>query len=172
MKEIIIRKIRETDIEKLQKIGKETFHETFFSQESAHDMEQYLQEKFSVSQLSLELKNPESIFFFSEIKDKVVGYLKVNIGKAQTENKLNKALEIERIYVLSKYHAKNVGSALLDKAFEIAKDYKVQTIWLGVYEKNYRAIHFYLKNGFIEFDRHKFKFGQDESINLLMKYDL
>jgi hypothetical protein len=34
------------------------------------------------------------------------------------------------------------------------------------------AINFYLKNGFVEFDKHVFKLGKDEQIDLMMKLEL
>ncbi len=169
MSNFIIRAANITDGLKLQKIGKQTFLETFNSNDSAIDIEQYLNEKFSLEQLNSELKNPKSKFFFSEINNKIIGYLKINTGDAQTENLLSEALEIERIYVISKYQGKNIGKLLFDKAICVAKQKKIKDIWLGVWKKNHSAIKFYKKNGFVKFDKHKFTFGQDESINILMK---
>ena len=172
MDNLIIRVVNEVDILELQKIGKQTFFETFVLDDSTSDMEQYLNEKFSINQLRKELMNPESMFFFSEIENKIIGYLKINTGKAQTENRLNEALEIERIYVVSNYQGKNVGKLLFNKAIEVAKKERIKNIWLGVWEKNQKAIKFYQKNGLVEFDKHKFKFGQDEPINIMMKLHL
>ena len=168
MEDIIIRMAKEADILELQKIGKKTFYETYFSDDSASDMEQYLSEKFSTEQLSNEIMNSESMFFFSEIEDEIVGYLKINIGKAQIKNRLNKALEIERIYVNSFSQGKNAGKELLKKAIEIAKKHKIKNVCISVWEENQKAIKFYKKNGFVEFDKHTFKMGQDEAINIMM----
>ncbi len=172
MENIIIRRAKEVDILELQKIGKQTFFETFTSDDSTSDMKQYLDEKFSIEQLGKELKNSESMFYFSQIENEIIGYLKVNTGEAQTENRLKEALEIERIYVNSNYQGNNIGQLLFNKAIEIAKKHGIKNIWLGVWEKNQRAINFYQKNGFIEFEKHKFRFGQDEPINLMMRLKL
>jgi len=172
MKDVIIRVVKEADILELQKIGKQTFFETFASDDSTSDMKQYLDEKFNIDQLSKELKNSKSMFYFSEIESEIIGYLKINTGEAQTENRHNEALEIERIYVVSNYQGSNIGQLLFNKAIEIAKKQRIKNIWLGVWEKNQKAINFYLKNGLVEFDKHKFKFGQDEAINLMMRLKL
>ena len=121
MKDIIIRIAKEADILELQKIGKQTYFETYFTDDSNYDMEQYLNEKFSIGQLRKELNNTESMFYFSEIENEIIGYLKVNTGDAQTENRNIETLEIERIYVFSCYQGKNVGQLLYNKAIEIAK---------------------------------------------------
>jgi ribosomal protein S18 acetylase RimI-like enzyme len=42
-------------------------------------------------------------------------------------------------------------------------------VWLGVWEKNLRAISFYEKNGFIAFDQHIFQLGDDRQTDIMMK---
>jgi ribosomal protein S18 acetylase RimI-like enzyme len=98
--------------------------------------------------------------------------LKLNFAEAQTELKNNTSLEIERIYVLKEFHGQNMGQLLYNKALEIATKLSIKEIWLGVWEKNKRAISFYKKNGFIEFDTHIFKLGNDDQIDIMMKLTL
>ena len=54
----------------------------------------------------------------------------------------------------------------------MAKDKKSDYVWLGVWEENPRAISFYKKNGFEEFDKHIFKLGNDEQTDIMMKLKL
>lgn len=169
MQEITIRKIRTIDIIELQNIGKLTFAETFSSGNSEENMKKYLEEGFSIDKLTAELNDPNAKFYFAELDGKTIGYLKVNMGQSQTEIKDNNALEIERIYVLKEYHGKKVGQILYDKAIELAKEKNVEYVWLGVWEQNPRAIRFYEKNGFKAFDKHIFKLGNDEQIDIMMK---
>lgn len=172
MENILIRKVHLNDAEKLRDIGIRTFHETFASQNSEENMRQYLDEKFSIDALTAELSDPDSQFFFAMSGDDVVGYLKLNTGKAQTELKNHSALEIERIYVAKEYHGKKVGQLLYEKALAIARDMNADYLWLGVWEENPRAISFYRKNGFVEFDKHIFKLGDDEQTDIMMKLSL
>ncbi len=164
-----IRAISISDLAQLQKIGKTTFAETFTEHNTKEDLDKYLEESFSNEKLSSELNNPHSSFYFAEIEDNVVGYLKINFGASQTELKDNEALEIERIYVLQAFHGKKLGQALYEKAIAIAKEMKVKYVWLGVWEKNNKAIQFYKKNGFVQFDTHIFKLGNDEQTDIMMK---
>ena len=167
-----IRAISISDLAQLQKIGKTTFVETFTEHNTKEDLDKYLEESFSNEKLLAELINPDSTFYFAEIEDNVVGYLKINFGDSQTELKENEALEIERIYVLQKFHGKKIGQALYEKASSIAKEMKVNYLWLGVWEENHRALHFYKKNGFVPFDTHIFKLGNDEQTDIMMKLEL
>lgn len=172
MNNIQIKRISVIDVEDLQIISKQTFFETFANENSESDMKNYLNENLSLDTLKKELFNTKSEFYVLSFNEKIIGYLKLNFGEAQTELKNNTSLEIERIYVLKEFHGQNMGQLLYNKALEIATKHSIKEIWLGVWEKNKRAISFYKKNGFIEFDTHIFKLGNDEQIDIMMKLTL
>jgi ribosomal protein S18 acetylase RimI-like enzyme len=157
------------DVQTLQVIARETFFESFAAGTNADDMQAYLEDKFSIEQLQNELQHPESIFFIAWDQDKAIGYLKVNTGQAQTDLRDETSLEIQRIYVKSDYHGKSVGQLLCAKALEIAHKHQKSYIWLGVWEKNPRAIRFYEKHGFFAFDAHIFEMGDDQQTDIMMK---
>ncbi len=167
-----VKKVTLEDIEALKIIGKQTFYETFSSENSEENMADYLENNFSNSKLTKELNDINSEFYFAKFENTVVGYLKVNFGTSQTELKNENSLEIERIYVIKNFHGKNVGQILYEKAIELAKEKNVDFVWLGVWEENTRAIRFYEKNGFVAFDKHVFKLGDDEQTDIMMKLKL
>lgn len=169
---IKIRRINTNDITELQKIGKQTFFETFASQNSEENMVEYLENGFSIEKIKVELEDKNAEFYFAEFNQEAIGYLKLNFGQSQTEIKDENALEIERIYVLKEFHGKKVGQILFEKALELAKTKKVDYMWLGVWEENQRAIRFYKKNGFVAFDKHIFKLGNDEQTDIMIKLKL
>lgn len=158
-----------SDAERLQAIGRITFSETFATGNSDENMIKYLDESFAIEKLTAELQNKDSYFYLAELDGQVIGYLKLNVGEAQTEIKENNALEIERIYVLKEFHGKKVAQELYNKALQKAEEIKADYIWLGVWEKNFRAVSFYTKNGFEQFDTHIFRLGDDEQTDLMMK---
>lgn len=173
MDPITIRKVLSTEIAELQKIGKQTFFETFSAYNSQQDMEKYLEEGFSNGKLTAELADTNSQFYFAELDNQIIGYLKLNSGTSQTELKNEKkSLEIERIYVLKEFQGRKVGQLLFDKALQVATQQNADFIWLGVWVENTKAINFYTKNGFIEFDRHIFRLGDAIQTDLLMKLPL
>lgn len=160
------------DVEKLQAISRVTFSQTFSAHNSAEDMAVYLNNSFAVNKLTAEIKNPNSEFYFAQDGETVVGYLKVNTGDAQTEKKDVNAFEIERIYVDEAYLGKKIGQLLFNKAIDLANSKKTAYVWLGVWEENHRALAFYKKNGFVPFDKHIFKLGNDEQTDIMMKLEL
>jgi ribosomal protein S18 acetylase RimI-like enzyme len=172
MSDIFIKNVGINDILILQNIGRQTFSETFTESNTAENMQKYLEEGFAIEKLTLELQNENSKFYFAQLEDEVLGYLKINFGASQTELKDNKAVEIERIYVLQAFQGKKIGQILYEKAMQIAKEVKAEYIWLGVWEENIKAIHFYNKNGFVPFDKHIFKLGDEEQTDIMMKLEL
>ncbi|MFC2486117.1 MAG: GNAT family N-acetyltransferase [Rothia dentocariosa] len=158
-----------SDVSILRGIARDTFIETFSEANKAEDMERYLTENFSEEQLARELSNPDSFFYVAEVNGHVVGYLKLNTARAQTEPQAADALEIERIYVLGSYHGGGVGQALYHHAMSVAEDRKASYVWLGVWEHNHRALRFYEKNGFIAFGTHIFQLGNDQQTDILMQ---
>ena len=167
-----IRKVSIQDIENLKEIAKRTFIETYSSSNSEENITDYLENKFSTEALETELNDKNSEFYFSEFHGKIIGYLKVNTGKSQSVIINKNALEIERIYVLKEFYGKKFGQNLYKKAIKLAKEKNAEFVWLSVWEENPRAIRFYEKNGFVPFDKHIFKLGNDEQSDIMMKLEL
>ena len=165
----VIEKVNESEVEELQSISRQTFYETYCSMNTKENMDKYLNENLSIPTLEKELKNPNSAFFIIRDLDKNIGYLKLNMGPAQTDIKDASALEIERIYVIKEYQGKKAGQQLYEKTIQVAKEKMLKYIWLGVWQENSKAIQFYVKNGFEIFDQHVFKLGDEEQTDFLMR---
>jgi ribosomal protein S18 acetylase RimI-like enzyme len=157
------------DAEKLQKISQKTFFETFEQENTAENMQNYLSNNFSLEKLLSELRHQQSEFYFLFSGNEIIAYLKINFGDAQVEKQLDNALEIERIYVLKEFQGKNAGKILMEKAEKIAREKNCLYVWLGVWEKNFKAIRFYQNFGFVEFDKHLFILGDDAQTDIMMK---
>lgn len=172
MNSIEIKKATVTDLETIQKISIQTFKETFTAVNTPENIANYISESFSTKQLTTELNKTNSQFYVVYSNEEAIGYLKINFGDAQTETISENTLEIHRIYVLQTFHGKNIGQLLLDKVKIIAKNTGVDSVWLGVWEENHRALRFYAKNGFVVFDKHVFMMGNDKQTDLLMRFEM
>lgn len=169
MQKIIITPASLQHIYALQLIGRQTFYETFAAVNTEADMAKYLDETFNTEKIKSELTNPFSLFYLASNNEEAIGYLKLNFGPAQSDLQDDTSLEIERIYVKAAYHGKQVAQQLFATAMEVALAHNKSYIWLGVWEKNPRAIAFYKKNGFTEFGTHIFMLGNDPQTDILMK---
>ena len=136
-----------SDLEALKELGKETFLDSFSWGNTVENMKLYMNKAFADEQLSSEITNPCSEFYFALDNNRPVGYVKINFEEAQNELKGEQCLELERIYVRKAYQGNRVGQMLFDKVREIAEIRNMDFIWLGVWDKNPGAIRFYERNG-------------------------
>ncbi len=169
MDNLVIKECGLKDIEEVKYICEKTFYETFSGENTKEDMENYLKENFSYEKLEWEIANDYSKFYIVKNNEEVTAYMKLNFDKAQTEEGHDNTLEVQRIYVLQEYKGKHIGKMLIQEAIEIGKINNLNYIWLGVWEHNLAAIRFYEKQGFVKFDTHIFKLGNDEQTDNLMK---
>jgi len=87
MGSIEIRRLTVEDATHLKQIGRTTFEQTFSSSNSMENMEKYLEEGFSLAKLKADIDDPNAEFYFAMMDNNVIGYLKLNIRKSQTEIK-------------------------------------------------------------------------------------
>lgn len=156
------------DSRTLQAIGQETFKQTFEDQNTPESMDAYLEKAFHLKQIEKELSNLSSQFFLVYLNGEATGYLKVNTRDAQSEEMGEDSLEIERIYILNQFQKHGLGKYLFNKVMEIELEYNKKKIWLGVWERNEKAISFYKKVGFVETGAHSFFMGEEEQTDLIM----
>ena len=169
---VLIRPCLISELETLQKIGYETFDDTFRVWNKPENIDHYLAEAFNSDKLFTELSNPDSHFFFLFVEDDLAGYIKVNVAPAQSDLNDPESLEIERIYVRKSYKGKGLGTRLMDYALRFAVEMGKRYAWLGVWDQNSDAIAFYQKMGFSEVGRHPFLLGDDLQTDLIMKKEL
>ena len=168
----VLRKCKAEDFETLRELSIRTYYETFAHLNTAEDMAAYLEDAFNVERLTKELSDPNSSFFLLYADDSLAGYLKLNEAPSQTDINDPLSLEIERIYVSSEFQGTGLGRYLMEQAITIATERNKKYAWLGVWEKNEKAICFYKKNGFYEIGTHTFVMGEDVQSDHIMRKDL
>ncbi len=168
-----------SDLPALRKISIETFTATYQAKNTKENFKKHINRTFSTSKLTKELLNSNTTFYllfsepdYRETRDALIGYLKLNEGKAQTEKMEEHCYELERIYLTEESQGKGFGKILIEKAIKVAKSKKKKELWLGVWEENPEAISFYKKMGFVEFGTHVFKVGDEEQLDHLLKIKL
>ncbi len=155
-------------IHSLQEMSRETFADTFASENTPENMAAYMDKAFTLEQLQKELSHAESRFFYVYADGALAGYMKINTGAAQTEAMGDDALEVERIYVRRAFQGQGIGKLLLDHALHLAHTEQRSHIWLGVWEHNRKAISFYENKGFVQTAVHSFYMGDDEQFDWIM----
>jgi len=164
--EITVRKAAKADAELIADLSRTTFYQTFAKDNTEADMDLFMNEQFTREKLMKEVEEDAGIFLLAYHNNEALGYARMRI-----DNKLKDeaAVEIARIYAADKAIGKGVGKALMQTCLQIAEEMHMKAVWLGVWEKNQRAIAFYEKWGFVKFGEHQFLLGTDLQTDYLMK---
>jgi ribosomal protein S18 acetylase RimI-like enzyme len=167
-------KIRRTglrDVEILSKIGWQSFHEAFAGHPRNHpdDMKLYMDEAFSVETITADLLDEKTLYLIAEINGEIAGYAKIKFDSREEGISGERTLELCRLYAVDKFIGQGIGKALMLEFLKIAEETKRDTLWLGVWEFNYRAQEFYKKFGFEKCGEHVFQLGNDPQIDWLMQ---
>jgi GNAT superfamily N-acetyltransferase len=78
------------------------------------------------------------------------------------------AVELHRFYVDRPWHGRAVAQALMAAARDAACALGAHDLWLGVWERNARAIAFYRKCGFVDVGSHHFFVGEDRQTDRVL----
>jgi len=169
---IEFRKCEQEDLTDLIQISRKTFCTAFEAANDPEDFQTYINTAFSIKQLQKELNEEHTTFYFVIGKGQLLGYFKLNEFDAQSELREVIGIELERVYVTSEYQGKGIGRQVLNQVFEIAKTRKKDYVWLGVWQKNPRAIKFYEAYGFRKIGTHPYFIGKDKQIDWLMRKEI
>jgi diamine N-acetyltransferase len=168
MMNFTIREASAADAIVIADISRQTFYETFAVDNTAEDMRIFLEEQFTRDSLIEEVGREAHHFFLAYDGNEIAGYVKLredNTHPSLPEN----SIEIARIYVLKPWIRKGVGNMLMQTCINYAKNKNSEVVWLGVWEKNGRAIEFYQKWGFEKFGETDFYLGNDIQRDWIMK---
>jgi ribosomal protein S18 acetylase RimI-like enzyme len=167
-----IRICSESDLEKLQAFSEYNFKSTFEYDNDLHALNAYIAKALNFNQLKYELGLAGSQFYFLEEGEALLGGLKLNLPPHQSGINAPKSLEVERIYVDHNFHGQGYGKRLFDFAWDKVREYRSENTYLGVWERNFKAIDFYYKKGFVKFDQQHFKLGTEDQVDYLVRLNL
>lgn len=165
---IRVKPAEKTDAVLIAEMSQRTFYDTFAKDNTKEDMDMFLQKQFTKEELIAEVEKGDGFFLLAYYNDIPCGYARLRLSKPDSTYSDNVA-EIARIYTEQGMIGKGVGAALMDHCIAFARDNAKEMIWLGVWEKNERAIAFYKKWGFVKFAEHPFLLGTDLQTDWLMK---
>jgi GNAT superfamily N-acetyltransferase len=166
------KRILPNEVSVLTAMARQTFADAFEALNTPEDFEMYLAAHLNEKVLLTELENASSEFWWVCQEDHPVAYFKLNHAPAQSDVNDPKSIELERIYTIAEWQGHGIGSQIIQHIEYIARKEGKEFIWLGVWEKNQRAIAFYERHGFRSFGSHVFILGTDEQTDILLRKDL
>lgn len=165
-----IRPATTADAEPLAALAERTFRDTFAADNSPADLDAYVRDALSLGRVRVELDDPAGAFFiaFADGSPSPVGYAKLRRGPVDPSVTAPAPIELERLYVDRATLGHGVGAALMRHCLDEAHRSGCATVWLGVWERNARAIAFYERWGFRTVGDHIFQLGSDAQRDLIM----
>ncbi len=157
------------EIPAMREVAIESYVTKFGAYNTQEDMDIFLKEVYNLEQLTKEFYEPGSALYLALHEGQVVGFVRLR-NNVEVDSYLGKNhIELQRLYVHSKFQNMKIGKLLLEQAFRYAQEHKFEWIWLGVWEKNFEAQRFYQRWGFEKFSEHVFLMGNDPQIDWLLK---
>ena len=169
---IEIRPAQLTDIPILRAIAIETQVDTFGEHNTPENMQAFLQDAYNPDQFKKELQETGSIYYIAWEGETAAGFLRLRRSDEAEAFLGQNTIELQRLYVTKDFLGKKVGTKLMAQALQYARDGKFEWIWLGVWEKNFKAQEFYKKWEFERFSEHIFWLGADPQTDWLLKLKL
>lgn len=165
-----IRTATPADAELLAALAERTFRDTFANDNSPNDMEAYVRDSFSLTRIRAELADDANTFLiaFADGEEQPNGYAKLRTGTTDPNVTGLDPVELQRFYVDRSAIGRGVGAALIRASLDAARSAGHRTLWLGVWERNARAISFYERWKFETVGDHEFRLGADDQTDLIM----
>jgi len=163
----VVRRGVDGDAAMLATLGARTFAETFAADNTAEDMAAYLAHAYGEEQQRAELALPDARFLIAEVGGVPAAYAYLRQAPVpahvttEAPGQPGVAIELARFYVDAPWHGRGIAHAVMDAAIGEAAARGARTLWLGVWERNARAIRFYARRGFHDIGSQPFVLGSD-----------
>lgn len=148
-----------SDADALAAFGARSFTDTYRDVDRPDDIAAYVAEAFQPARVAGWIADPLGHVLLSEVSGQLAGYAVLKRGPAPGCVAGPAPIELVRLYLDQAHIGQGLGAALMHAALAEARRQQARTMWLGVYERNQRAIAFYERFGFRRVGTKAFVFG-------------
>jgi ribosomal protein S18 acetylase RimI-like enzyme len=163
-----IRQATEADAAALAELAERTFRDTFAQMNRAEDIDVHCRNSYGNSIQATEIRDPGRTTLVCHVRDGLIAYGQLRWASAPSCVVATRPAEVQRLYVDAPWHGKGVAHALMASLLDAAVAGGADVAWLGVWEKNPRAISFYAKIGFEAVGDQVFVLGNDPQRDLVL----
>ena len=108
----------------------------------------YFKKNYSVSNLTQELAEEGSVYYFIEYRQKTIGILRIQFEKECIDFPGQPATKLHRIYLDPEVHGLGIGQRLLEYTIEQSRTRQNSYLWLEAMDTQEQSLQFYKKNNF------------------------
>jgi ribosomal protein S18 acetylase RimI-like enzyme len=170
--EILIRRATDDDASRLAEFAQRTFVETFAADNTVEDMAAHVAKSFGPAIQLREIRDPGTMTLLVELGVTLAGFAQVRRGTPPACVTGNSPVELHRFYVDRPFQGRGIAQTLMRAVDDVARELGGHTLWLGVWERNARAIAFYAKCGFVDAGQQAFVVGTDQQTDRVMARSL
>ncbi len=163
-----IRYAMPSDAKSLAALAEETFRDTFASMNTAEDMDLHCRTSYSEAIQLAEITDSRMATLVCDDGGNLIAFAQLRWSEAPGCVSGKNPGEIQRIYVAKPWHGKGIAHELMSICLKEMVKRESDVVWLGVWERNPRAIAFYKKIGFAEVGSHVFPLGTDPQRDIIM----
>jgi diamine N-acetyltransferase len=163
-----IRKANPGDAERLARIAERTFRDAFGALTALEELDVHCRASFGEAVQAGEISNPNMVTLLAEEEGDLVGFAQLRWDHAPDCVAARSPGEIQRLYVLGEWHGKGVAQGLMNASLEEMRKHGSDMAWLGVWERNPRALAFYKKLGFTDVGDQVFSLGSEAHRDIVM----
>jgi diamine N-acetyltransferase len=142
-----IRRAVPADAEALADLAARTFRDTFEADNTPGDMAAHLVGSYSPARQLAEITSSDIVTLLATC-DGLAAFAQLRRCKPPACVTAARTIELWRFYVDKGWHGRGIAKHLMQAVLDEAKAAGATTVWLGVWERNPRAIAFYRKFGF------------------------
>ncbi len=152
----------------LSDLGRRTFSDAFGADNTGDDLASFLASTYTPELQRAELADPVLTYLLAERGGAPVAFALLRATSAAPYVDDPSAVELQRFYVDRSCHGTGVAQSLMASCVETARRASAMTMFLGVWEKNPRALRFYAAQQFTEVGRKTFTVGSDPQQDLVL----
>jgi ribosomal protein S18 acetylase RimI-like enzyme len=169
-----IRRATLADAERVTKISRQNFTETFGHLYPPEDLAQFLESSLSLEAQRAMLRNGDDYaVWLLERGGEALGHAVVGPASLPHPDVAEGDGELKRLYILKEAHNGGLGGRLLQTALDwlLQRDGVVarRTLWLGVWSENVAAQRLYRRYGFETVGEHLFTVGGVNDLDFIMR---
>jgi ribosomal protein S18 acetylase RimI-like enzyme len=169
---LVIRRATEGDAALLSELALRIFMDTFGPDNDPADMKIHADRSYRPDIQLAELREKGKIYLIAEVDGVPAGFAMLGDPESASCDGFDDPIELFRFYVDKAWHGRGIARPLMDAVIDLARELGGETICLGVWEKNPRAMRFYEKVGFRDVGSQPYLLGNDLQTDRVMVLDI